>query len=237
MELAFVLFVAFGAPMYLAFADFLPSLFSASAGIFIRDYARLRPTSLSGQISTDLRHLGGLLVCAYVLARQGRSFRTLGLRWSRNVVWLGLALTGGKLLASHAVQLALRDAGVPSISVPGLDHYLFGLFAGTAPAVRLAYSAYLVVHLALVGLFEEMIVRAYLMTEVAFLTGSLPCAILVSVAFQTAYHLYQGWPAALCVAASFSVTAVYYASTGRATPVVLAHMFYDLQLALREVWG
>ena len=81
-----------------------------------------------------------------------------------------------------------------------------------------------------------MTAHAYLMTEVAFLTGSLPCAILVSVSLQTAYHLYQGWPAGLCIAAGFLATSVYYASTGRATPVVLAHAFYDLQIALRSVW-
>ena len=222
--------------MFQALADFLPSLFSFDAGIFIRDYARLRPASLSSQINLDLRHSGGLMVCAYVLSRQGRSLQTLGLRWWRNVVWIGLALASGKWLASHAMHTVLHDAGVPTNSVPGLDQYLFGLTAGASLGVRLAYSVYLIVHTALIGLFEEMIVRAYLMSEIAFFTGSLPCAILVSVTFQTAYHLYQGWPAALCIAASFLVTAIYYASTGRATPVVLAHTFYDLQLALRQVW-
>ena len=91
------------------------------------------------------------MVCAYVPARQGRSFRSLGLRWQRNAPWLGLALAGGKWLASHAVHVALRDGGISTDNVPGLDHHLFGLAAGTAAGTRLVYSAYLVVHLGLVS--------------------------------------------------------------------------------------
>lgn len=74
---------------------------------------------------------------------------------------------------------------------------------------------------------EELIVRAYLMTEVAELTGRMWIAVLASVGFQTLYHLYQGTPYALVSAGSFFVAALFYANTRRATPLILAHAWHN----------
>lgn len=74
---------------------------------------------------------------------------------------------------------------------------------------------------------EELIVRAYLMTEVADLTGHMGLAVLASVGFQTLCHLYQGTSAALANAGAFFVAAVFYASTRRATPLIVAHALHN----------
>jgi membrane protease YdiL (CAAX protease family) len=76
--------------------------------------------------------------------------------------------------------------------------------------------------------FEELIVRAYLMTEIKALTGSTAMAVAVSVVLQASYHLYYGWFGALTVAFSFLVFAVYYARSGRAVPVIVAHAAFDI---------
>ncbi len=76
--------------------------------------------------------------------------------------------------------------------------------------------------------FEEIIVRAYLMTEVRQLTGSGAKAVMVSTALQMSYHFYQGVPMALSDGAAFLVFSLYYSKTRRITPVILAHLYMDV---------
>jgi membrane protease YdiL (CAAX protease family) len=80
--------------------------------------------------------------------------------------------------------------------------------------------------------FEEMIVRAYLMSETIALTGSSALAILASVLLQTSYHLYQGLPYALSAGIIFLIFSVYYARTQRIVPVILAHLIWDISALL-----
>jgi len=75
---------------------------------------------------------------------------------------------------------------------------------------------------------EELIVRAYLLSEVRLLSGRLWLAVAVSVAVQTSYHLYQGIWAAVSHLALFLVFSLYYARTRDILPVVLAHLYFDL---------
>ncbi|MGB2625739.1 MAG: CPBP family intramembrane glutamic endopeptidase [Candidatus Acidiferrum sp.] len=81
--------------------------------------------------------------------------------------------------------------------------------------------------------FEELVVRAYLMTEITELTGSTVWAVIVSVVVQFSYHLYYGWAAAISLSFQFLVFALYYAYSRRALPVVLAHGFFDVYGMLR----
>jgi membrane protease YdiL (CAAX protease family) len=81
--------------------------------------------------------------------------------------------------------------------------------------------------------FEELIVRAYLMTEVRELTGSSLAAIVVSVALQTSYHFVWGWRVVITNFFIFLVFAIWYAATRRATPVILAHGIFDLDFFVR----
>jgi len=83
--------------------------------------------------------------------------------------------------------------------------------------------------------FEELIVRAYLMTEIGELTGSWILAAGLSTALQFSYHLYYGWEGALSLSFQFLVFSIYYANTRRAIPVILAHGFFDV-IALLRLW-
>ncbi len=76
--------------------------------------------------------------------------------------------------------------------------------------------------------FEELIVRAYLMTELKFLTGSWAVAGIVSVLLQASYHLYYGWSRASTLVFLFVVFAIYYARKRKDTPIVVAHGVFDL---------
>ena len=82
----------------------------------------------------------------------------------------------------------------------------------------------------LVGFYEELIVRAYVMSEIISLTNQPWLAILISVAVQTSYHFYQGVPLALSHVMLFTAFALFYAKTRLILPVALAHSLVDLSV-------
>ena len=83
--------------------------------------------------------------------------------------------------------------------------------------------------------YEEMIARAFTMTEVEALTGSAGLAVVASVLLQTSYHLYLGLPSALAAGATFLISATYYARFRRITPVILAHALWNLYATLHRL--
>jgi membrane protease YdiL (CAAX protease family) len=76
--------------------------------------------------------------------------------------------------------------------------------------------------------FEELIARAFVMTELKALTRNTAIAIAGSVLLQTSYHFYQGAPAAISHGATFLVFSLYYAKTNRIGAPILAHLLLDL---------
>jgi membrane protease YdiL (CAAX protease family) len=101
--------------------------------------------------------------------------------------------------------------------------------SGVTAADLSSHSLLLAVPFALINpFFEELIVRAYLMTEVKALTGSWFLASLSSVAIQWSYHLYYGWDVSLSMAFTFLTFSIYFARTQKATPIVVAHGLLDI---------
>lgn len=148
-------------------------------------------------------------VLVYVLYRQGRSLKAIGFTARLSDLGWGVLLLFFSWLVSRAVgRLFPADPSSHQalLSPPGLFLWL----AVVPGAMR-----------------EELVVRAYLMTEVADLTGRMGIAVLASTGFQTLYHLYQGTPMALTAAGSFFVASLFYASTRRATPLVVAHALHN----------
>ena len=76
--------------------------------------------------------------------------------------------------------------------------------------------------------FEELIVRAYLITEVEFFSNSTLNAGLFSLFIQISYHLYQGISNSLTMIGMFSVFTIYYTKKRRIWPIILAHAYFDL---------
>jgi membrane protease YdiL (CAAX protease family) len=94
-------------------------------------------------------------------------------------------------------------------------------------------SALPVLYLVLNSFHEELLVRAFLISETEWICGSTAAAISASVTLQTSYHLYQGLPAALSHIPAFLLFSLYYVRKRRILPIILAHMFMDvLALAL-----
>jgi len=110
-----------------------------------------------------------------------------------------------------------------------VHHAFFPLGTSGVTAADLSTHSVLAIPFALINpFFEELIVRAYLMTEVKSLTGSWTVATALSVIIQWSYHLYYGWDGSLSIAFTFLVFSIYFARTRKATPLIVAHGLLDL---------
>jgi membrane protease YdiL (CAAX protease family) len=160
-----------------------------------------------------------LLVLAWVLRRQGRPFGDIGLKISFAEVLRSFPLFVVTYIALFVFSIVVQAA---ALAVTG--HYakphVPNLFEGGA-----LIGGILVVFVN--PWFEELIVRAFLMTELKALTGKAWVAVAVSTLVQAAYHLYQGWLGALSVGTVFLVFSFYFAKKQRILPVILAHCFSD----------
>ncbi len=166
-----------------------------------------------------LKEVASLGLLVYILHRNGQTTRDIGFKLSpADLVHAGLLIIG----CSFTFRLS-RDFAT--------DFYKMAL--GHAPPV---YTSNLVGVGLIIGtvvafvnpFFEELIVRAFLISEVTLLTGSAALAVVLSVLLQTSYHLYQGVPNAIGHAFEFLILSVYYARKRRAWPIILAHIYADL---------
>lgn len=214
-ELALVLSIAFGNPVFSS----------------IHVLATGQPSSSFSPGSRwsyqFLQEVAALFLLGYVLSRRKLRFKDLGLRWSLRHVTIGVGIAVGSYCAYFAGCLI----------VGAIHNAIFGTTRGgaTSPFVFGHAGIFAVPFVLLNPFFEELIVRAYLMTEVRALTGSATLAIAISVALQTTYHLYYGWAGALSLGFQFLVFAVYYSRTRKATPIIVAHGVFDL-IGLFRLW-
>ncbi len=213
-ELILVCAIAFGTSILSSAYSFSGNLTSSSSsGEYRWIYAILRQASCLGLLW-------------YVLVRSGRTFFDLGFSWVRTDIGWSFVLRICGSAAFYAVYHTLYQTGLTSVdgttSSAHVGRYLFG---GHVAIMALLFQF-------LNPFFEELIVRAYVMTEVKHLTNSVGKAIFVSTALQTSYHFYQGAPAALAHGATFLIFSIYYAKTNRITPIILAHLYTDVGFTL-----
>lgn len=214
--LVVVLIVAFASPLITSIVYFLsgdqPGRYeSLSRGSLTLSY-------LFG-IVLELIALGLLIFALY---RQKRSLKGIGFLFSWKDFPVSVLLTVMVLLVSVVCQL--------------LTYYVYYFATGRvlklAPQnvgfMKVGISFFFLLFIFINPFYEELIVRAFFMTEVEFLTRSKTAAVIASVVLQTAYHLYQGWPAALSIGSMCLVFSLFYAWKKRVTPIILAHLYFDL---------
>lgn len=178
-------------------------------------------------IGAIVQEVAALLLLGYVLSRRGLTFANLGLGWSLRNVGLGVVVFGASY-AAYVIGYTL---------VQTIHYLLYGAFA-TGPTAKdfFAHHSVGAIPLSLLNpFFEELIVRAYVMTEVIELTGSSTFAIALSVAVQFSYHLYYGWIGAISMSFLFLVLALYYLRSRSALPIIVAHAIFDVYGLLR-IW-
>ncbi len=212
-ELALITFVAFSGPLIRAISYFRNG--HTSQGQF--DNLRY--------LDSFFHEVGVLLLLGYILWRSGRTFRDIGFRWSFRDAGIGILV----LLASYVVY------GMGSILVA----MGYRLAHGSLPAPvnanqifgHMPWMAF--PFILLNGFFEELLARAYLMTEIRELTGSALLASVASVVLQTSYHIYYGWVGMLCVAFLFIAFTVFFVIWRRSLPLAVAHGTLDLIAYIR----
>ena len=185
-------------------------------------------TVTSAPMQQQFRLLGALLneatslaVLWYVICRQGKTLKDIG--WTLELPDIPRAL--GLLVASSLVTYFLW------IPVQYLYRVCSGHFLATkslGSVFGFGISFLSVAFICLNPFFEELIVRAYTMSEVMSLGGSRGLAVIVSVAAQVSYHLYQGLANVLALTFLFTIFSIYYARTRRIAPLILAHLGLDL---------
>jgi len=207
LELLLVTSVAFAGPVYGSFYYFLGGA---------------APTPSAGHTYSLITEFLGLSVLVYVLFRQGRHLSDIGFgfNWRDIPRSLGLATAGYAAFYVCFVSIFYGCYAVTGIELtaPDLGDKAFGVRLQLSGLVLALFNPF----------FEELIVRAFLMTEVKFLTGSAALSIAASVGLQTLYHLYQGMLLATAEGALFLVFALYFNRSRRIMPVALAHLLFDL---------
>jgi membrane protease YdiL (CAAX protease family) len=210
-ELVLVTASAFAIPI-------ISSVLRVSSDIPVRNYDSL------AYAFNMCREVFALGLLSYIVFRQGRTW----LGFSERLEWMdiirgGLVVVVASLVARstyHLIQYSSFFWTGTWISPKSLKGFL-----GSISVVSVSFQL-------LNPVYEELIVRAYVMTEVRELTSSSILAVLVSTILQTSYHLYQGWLRAAFVGGTFLVFSIYYAKTRRIGPIIAAHLFYDLAALL-----
>lgn len=166
----------------------------------------------------------------YVLGRRGQGFRDIGLRWSWRDCGMGVLLTIAAFFLTVAGSAMIRfvmyelDLGETARQAAQSAAHFWG--RGTF------WSPWGLLYLTTTPFYEEILVRAYLMTELIEMTGSTALAVVVSTLLQASYHLYYGWSGVASVAFVFVVFALYFAKARRALPCITAHWYFDLLATL-----
>jgi membrane protease YdiL (CAAX protease family) len=158
-----------------------------------------------------------LCVLGYVLHVSGSSFERIGFSWNSKaaVVALPLFLFGN--LLTGALSPAFYWVGLSFCSTNWSPP---DLAANNCTGWGWAQIPLMFTN----GFHEEILVRAYLMTVVATFTRNVWIPVVLSVAVQSSYHLYQGIPAALYHIPLFTLYALFFLRTRSILPVALAHV-------------
>jgi membrane protease YdiL (CAAX protease family) len=173
-----------------------------------------------------LAEASSLLVLRYVMNRQGKSWNDIGccpgFADFPRAIGILIVVNVATLMLWIPVQSLYRAYSGQYLAPKSLNSILgFGVSAAS------------VVFICLNPFFEELIVRAYTMSEIVSLGGSRNLAVVISILLQMSYHLYQGLANALVLAVTFTVFSIYYARTHKIVPVILVHLFLDVFALVR----
>jgi len=215
-ELALVLFAGLWYPI-------LGTIYVLRGGTFPVENALQQQFRLLVIVAFELT---ALVVLFYVISRRRKAWRDLGLdfRWRDFASAIALLMVASLLSWTlyYVAQLAYAIA---------TGHYLYPKSLGGM--LGFGISVWSLLFVCLNPFFEELIFRAYLISEIVALGGSRSLAIFLSIAVQVSYHLYQGLANVIPITVMFLVFSIYYARTKRVVPVILAHLFCDVYALLR----
>jgi len=127
-------------------------------------------------------------------------------------IWCGVSWYG-----TYVLLLKLGVGAVPAGTEPRSMDFL-----------RVPFSALYLLVMMLNPFLEEFFVRGFLQTRLRQAAWNGLSIVLFSTLLQTSYHLYQGLLPCLSLAPLFLILAIYYQSSRRLYPVIVAHLTADL---------
>jgi membrane protease YdiL (CAAX protease family) len=202
--------------------SFMPSLIGSIVFVLT---GHLRSTVNYESVDYIVWILHGVLsitLLFYILFKNSRNYSDIGLSlkfcWRDLFVGIGLILFAGAL---YAILIHLVRIFSPEFINQSLDPKNLGF-------INARYKGLLMIAAIILPLQEELIVRGFTMSEIYFLTDKRILAIIISVAIQFSYHLYQGVASAIFMLPYFVILSIYFVKTGNLNPVIFSHILIDL---------
>ncbi len=175
-----------------------------------------------------IRKLIAIGVLAYILFRQGRNFEQIGFSFSWKDIPVSILLFSIACIVYLAWDF-VNFSGYYFITGRELD-----LSPKNVTFIRTNITAWSLLFCFVNPFYEELIARAYMMSEIEYLTRKKSLAVILSVGLQTSYHLYQGFYPAWLLVPLFLIVSLYYVKWRRITPVILVHLYYDFFALIRH---
>ena len=164
--------------------------------------------------------LPGLALAVWLARRRGWTLRRLGIapRWAagrtgrRQAIAIGCAMFAGQIVGA-----VVLSALAPHTRFPFGRTGAWGMIGGVSGAVRS-------------GFLEELIVTAFVITTLRQARRPWPEVLAVSLGLRVLYHVYYGTPwVALWILIWAGTAFGLYRRTRRLTPIIVAHVLWDLQ--------
>lgn len=168
---------------------------------------------------SDITHeLSAVIVLVYILFRQGNTIKTIGFVYSLKDILHSFGLIIVSIISAYLFKYIMYYLNLVEInSFPNNVEFIYS-------KVTVFYLIFVLIN----PIFEELIVRGFVITEVLYMTGKGYVAVIASVLIQISYHLYQGFVPALNLGAIFLVYSLYFLKFKRLIPVIIAHAFFDI---------
>lgn len=228
----FVEILVLAAALFMAEAS-LPPVVAAVMGLEIPDEPP--PEFLQKLIVPviALRACVAVLVIAAIASIRRQSAASLGLRSNRMAVdiGIGIAATIGIYIVGVIAQLMMM-ALWPEL-LKQLDQNADQLL-DLLPRMSLFQSAILML---MVGVYEELLFRGFLLTRLRRMTGSWTAAVLISTAIFAALHAFDQVPLALVLISFLSLVFSLLTIWRRSLiPAIVAHAAFNFsQMILMEI--
>jgi len=177
----------------------------------------------------SLRAFGALLFISILARRRGLKARSVGLAWSGTPLNIVIGLAALVVVyALIVVTMAFLWLFWPALvgEMEENAQRIMEMVPNLRPAEYVPLTA-------MIGVYEELVFRGFLMTRLRRATGGWTIAVVLSTAVFTALHAFEQTPLALVVVAIlslvFSLVTIWRRSI---VPAIIAHALFDLSQLL-----
>ncbi|GII52325.1 membrane protein [Planotetraspora thailandica] len=195
-----------------------PASLSGQEAVLVGSLAPGRPwLDLTLQIAAIAINVAPVGLVAYLLARSGESFRTIG---------VDMREPGRDLLRGAALAALIGGTGLAFYFVAFQSGISLNVVPETLPSTWWRVPV-LLAQAAQNGVLEEVLVSGYLLHRLAQRGWSPWRAVGVASVLRGSYHLYQGFGGFIGNVVMGLIFGRLYQRWGRAMPLVVAHTLID----------